>query len=413
MLDIREAQERILSGIEPLPGEELSLKDALGRYLSEDVLAREDAPPFSNSAMDGYAVRAADLSGASAETPVRLTVAGESKAGSGPGLTLTPGSAIRIFTGAPVPIDADAVVMQEDTDREGDAVAVRLAVPVGHHIRVQGEDTTSGQVLLRRGHRVGAGAVGLLASQGCAHVAVHRRPRVAIVATGDELRDIEAPPSPGTIVDSNRYALAAQITEAGCEPWPLPRVGDDLRATAARIEEALTADVVLTTGGVSVGEHDHVRAASEQAGIEPDFWKVRIKPGKPLTFGRRGSVPVIGLPGNPASAMVTFHVFVLPALRRMLGDPLPHHRPFPVVLAKTHRRKPGRPELARARIEVGMDGASAMLLTRQGSGALPSVAEADALVLLPADRAELPAGEVLMAIPFGHAAGAGQSPFEK
>jgi len=411
MLEIREAQERILSAFSPLTGEEVGLEEALGRYLAAPLMAREDAPPFSNSAMDGYAVRASDVAGASREAPVVLQVVGESKAGDSPDDRLAQGAAMRIFTGAPMPEGADAIVMQEDTERDAEAVRIFFPSPAGHHVRVRGEDTQSGSVLLAAGHGISAGAVGLLSSQGYARVSVHRRPRVAILSTGDELRRIDAPPTPGTIVDSNRYALAAQVREAGAEPWPLPSVGDDLDATVARLEEALHADVVITTGGVSVGDHDHVRTAFEKVGIEADFWKVRIKPGKPLTFGTRGTTPIIGLPGNPVSAMVTFHVFVLPGLRRMLGDPRPHGRSFLVRLGHDHRRKPGRPELARAEVEVGPEGPVATLSSRQGSGAMSSVASAEALVLLPADRAEIHTGDTLLALPFGQARGSAESPF--
>jgi molybdopterin molybdotransferase len=411
MLEIRQAQERVLAAFAPLPAETVGLEEARGRFVAVDVIARQDAPPFSNSAMDGYAVRAADVATANGDRPVALPVEGESSAGSAPDRALRPGAAMRIFTGAPVPMGADAIVIQEDTEREGDRVRICFASPEGHHIRFRGEDTRAGEVLLETGAPITSGAIGLLASQGIASVSVHRRPRVAIVSTGDELRDIDAPAAPGTIVDSNRYALAAQIREAGAEPWALPRVGDDLDATVARLEEALEADVVLTTGGVSVGEHDHVKDALARVGISADFWKVRIKPGKPLTFGRRGKTPFVGLPGNPVSAMVTFVVFVLPGLRRMLGDPAPHPRPIPVRLAHDHRHKPGRPELARAELRDGPAGIEAILSQRQGSGALPSVARAEALVLLPADEGSFSKGQELLALPFGAPRGSAKSPF--
>ncbi len=379
--------------------------------MARDIQAREDAPPFSNSAMDGYAVRAEDVQSASADNPVTLPVVGESKAGSPPIARLEAGQAMRIFTGAPLPEGADAVVVQEDAERDGERVHLRFPAPSGHHVRARGEDTRAGDVLLTAGHRVTPGTIGLLASQGIGALLVHRRPRVAIVCTGDELRDLEAPPTPGTIVDSNRYALAAQIREAGGVPWVLPRVGDDLEATVARLRLALEADLVLTTGGVSVGDHDHVKDALERVGIAADFWKVRIKPGKPLTFGRHGTTPFVGLPGNPVSAMVTFTVFVLPGLRRMLGDPTPHPAPLRVRLAHDHRHKPGRPELARAQLTLSPEGTWATLATHQGSGALPSVAHAEALVLLPGDEARFSKGQELLAIPFGAPRGAAESLF--
>jgi molybdopterin molybdotransferase len=411
VLEIAEAQHRILRAFRPLPQEEVALADALGRHLAVDVGAPHDAPPFSNSAMDGYAVRAADVSRAAKESPVVLSVVGESKAGDAPDQALTPGTAMRIFTGAPVPAGADAIVIQEDTEWMGDSVQIFFAAGPGHHIRLRGEDTRAGSVLLPAGHVVSPGAIGLLASQGHGRVWVHRRPRVAILSTGDELRGVDDPETPGTIVDSNRYALAAQVEEAGGIPWTLPTVRDDLDAIVTALDEALSADLVLTTGGVSVGAHDHVRVAFARLGIEADFWKVRIKPGKPLTFGCRGETPVVGLPGNPVSAMVTFHVFVRPGLRRLLGDPRPHSRALPVRLGADLERRPGRPELVRATLETTANGTVAHLCSRQGSGALPSVALADALVLVPAEASALRRGTELMTLPFGPAPGAVETAF--
>ncbi|RLB56057.1 MAG: molybdopterin molybdenumtransferase MoeA [Deltaproteobacteria bacterium] len=413
MLEIDEAQARIMAAFSPLPAEKRALADALGHYLTGDVAAKHDAPPFSNSAMDGYAVRAAEVAGATEETPVTLPVVGESRAGGPMPPPLAVGTTTRILTGAPLPDGADAIVMQEDTTRDGDTLTIRFASPPRHHVRAQGEDIRAGDVLLEDGTRVGPGAIGLLASQGHAEVAVHRRPRVAIVSTGDELRGIDEAPRPGTIVDSNRYALAAQIAEAGGEPVALPPAPDDLDAISELLEEALTCDMVVTTGGVSVGDHDHVREAFERVGIEADFWKIRIKPGKPVTFGRRGNVPVIGLPGNPVSAMVTFQVFARPGIRHMLGDPAPYPLGREVPLGHDHRRKAGRPELARGKLRTTDDGLVVDLYPRQGSGAMPSVARADVLALLPAERDTLTAGEGVLTLPFAPAPGGEVSPFGK
>ncbi|MBW2461112.1 MAG: molybdopterin molybdotransferase MoeA [Deltaproteobacteria bacterium] len=413
MLEIDEAQRRIMAAFSPLPPESCPLAGALGRYLAGDVAAKQDAPPFSNSAMDGYAVRAAEVAGATEETPVILPVVGESRAGGPMPPPLAAGTTTRILTGAPLPDGADAIVMQEDTTRDGDTLTIRFASPPRHHVRAQGEDIRARDVLLEGGTRVSPGAIGLLASQGHGEVVVHRRPRVAIVSTGDELRGIDEAPRPGTIVDSNRYALAAQIAEAGGEPVALPPAPDDLDAISQLLEEALKCDLVVTTGGVSVGDHDHVREAFERVGIEADFWKIRIKPGKPVTFGRRGNVPVIGLPGNPVSAMVTFQVFAGPGIRHMLGDPNPYPQTREVALGHDHQRKTGRPELARGKLRLTDDGLVVDLFQRQGSGAMPSVARADVLALLPEDRGTLTAGERVLTLPFAPAPGSSTSPFGK
>lgn len=414
MKTIAEALAEMLPAFAPVGATRLPLADALGLFLAEPLVARRDLPPFDNSAMDGYAVRSADLAGAREGAPVAVPVSGESRAGSPPpSEPLAPGSALRIFTGAPMPPGADAVVMQEDTERDGDVVRIRVAPRPRDHVRHRGEDLREGAAMLAAGTRVGPGEIGLLASQGHATVSVFRRPRVAIVSTGDELRDVSDPADPGTIVNSNAYALAALVREAGCEPWVLPTAPDDLDTITERLREALRADVVLSSGGVSVGTYDLVHDAFVRAGITAEFWKVRIKPGKPLTFGRAGEVPVVGLPGNPVSAMVTFEVFVRPGLRKMLGDPAPHPATLAVELEAPHRRKAGRPELARAILR--RDGAR--LLARmhplQGSGSLPSMVGVDALVLLPEDRETFEAGEHLVALPLRDRIGSAASPFGK
>ncbi len=411
MKSIAEALAELLPAFAPLGPVRVGLTGAYGRVLAEEVRVRRDLPPFDNSAMDGYAVRAADCAGAAASAPVRLPVRGESRAGGPLPPPLEPGAATRIFTGAPLPAGADAIVMQEDTERQGEVVAIRLAPAAHQHVRARASDLAAGAAMLASGTRLGAGELGLLASQGYAAVSVARRPRVAIVSTGDELRDVSDPPEPGTIVNSNAYALAAQVVEAGGEPWVLPIAPDRLDAIGARLREGLRADVLITVGGVSVGDYDLVHTALEQAGIARRFWKVAIKPGKPLSFAVHEGVPVIGLPGNPVSAMVTFEVFVRPGLRRMLGDPRPFRGSATVTLAHHHRRSPGRTELARAALEPGEDGLLARLHGLQGSGSLPSMVGIDALVILPAERDRFAAGERLRAIRLDDPRGAERSPF--
>jgi molybdopterin molybdotransferase len=391
---VDEAAAEILAAFAPHAEERLPLLSALGRYLARDVVAQHDAPPFDNSAMDGYAVRAQQTTGATHQAPVALRVDGESRAGGPTPPALIADGAQRIFTGAAMPEGADAVVIQEDTRRTHDRIDVLEAIAVGGNVRKRGSDLRAGQTMLKRGARLGAGELGLLASQDLASAIVHRRPRVAILSTGDELRDIGEPERPGSIVNSNAYMLAAQVLEAGGEPWVLPPVPDKLELATAAIRDGLRADVVVLVGGVSVGEYDVVRDALAAAGVTLDFWKIRMKPGKPVAFARAGQVPVLGLPGNPVSAWVTFELFVRPGLRRMVGDPNPQRARATVRLGKAITRHPGRTEFARARV----DGGVAHLLPRQGSGTIISTAQVDALVIIPAESEQLPAGSELSAI---------------
>lgn len=410
MKTIGEALTALLPSFQPLSAVRLPLLEARGLHLAEALHARWDSPAFDNSAMDGYAVRSEDVASASESSPVRLPVVGESRAGGPLPEPLAPGRACRIFTGAPMPAGADAIVMQEDTHREGDVVAIRFASKAGHHVRARGSDAARGQVLLDAGQRIGPGEIGLLASQGHATVSVHRRPIVAIVSTGDELRDLGEPLGPGEIVNSNAYQLAALVESAGGIPRILPIAPDVVEEVEARFREALRADVVLSTGGVSVGDYDVVQDGMKRAGIEIGFWKVAMKPGKPVAFGVAGDVPVVGLPGNPVSALVGFELFVRPGLRLMLGDPRPHPEALRVVLAHDHRRKPGRPELARARLARGPQRIEATLHALQGSGSLPSIAAVDALVYFPGDVATVARGDSLLALPLGGGAGSETSP---
>ena len=364
-------------------------------------MARFDAPPLDNSAMDGYAVRAIDVASASQGAAVRLPVRGESRAGGPLPAPLDPETACRIFTGAPMPSGADAVVMQEDTHDEGDEVAIREASAKGKHVRTQGSDVRSGTLLLRAGDRLWHGEIGLLASQNIDRIHVVRRPKVALLSTGDELRELGAELEPGAIINSNLYVLVEMLRELGAVPFALPAVPDTLADTEAALQKALEADVVITMGGVSVGAYDFVNEAFENVGIQPVFWKVRIKPGKPVAFARYEGKPVIGLPGNPISAMITFEVLVAPCLRKMLGDPKPHPQPVIARLRDPYRRRPGRVEIARAVATREGDEVIVALHDRQGSGSLPSFVGINALVVLPADRAELAAGDRVEAILWG------------
>lgn len=402
----------MLPAFSPLGEEEVHLTASSGRYVSREVLARFDSPPFDNSAMDGYAVRASDFDGADQNSAVRLPIRGESRAGGPLPADLAPGTVCRIFTGAPLPAGADAIVMQEDAEREGDEVLIRDASALGMHIRAQGSDLRSGAVLLRAGDRLWPGEIGLLASQNIDHVHVFRRPEVALLSTGDELRELGEDLPPGTIINSNVHVVGEMLRELGAVPLVLPRAADTLPELEAALRRALEADVVITMGGVSVGAYDFVQQAFANVGIEPGFWKIRIKPGKPLVFAQYQGKPVIGVPGNPISAMVTFEVLIAPCLRTMLGDPRPHPQPIVARLRESYRRRPGRVEIARGLATREGNELTVTLHDRQGSGSLTSFVGVNALVILPADRAELAAGEQVETILWGPGLRAERSFFE-
>jgi molybdopterin molybdotransferase len=402
----------MLPAFSPLGEEYVQLTESAGRYVSQDLRARFDAPTFDNSAMDGYAVRAAEVASATLETPVRLPIVGESRAGGPLPEPLRPGTACRIFTGAPMPAGADGVVIQEDTDRDGGDVLIREASDEGQHVRAQGSDVSSGALLLRRGDPVWPGEIGLLASQNIDRVPVFRRPRVAILSTGDELRQLGEELEPGMIINSNVYVLTEMIRAVGAIPVPLPTVPDALAEIEASLRTALEADVVITTGGVSVGEYDFVNEAFANVGIELGFWKVRMKPGKPVSFATYRGKPVLGVPGNPISAMVAFEVLIAPCLRKMLGDPRPHPEPVVARLREAYRRRPGRIEIARGLATRDGDEVVVTLHDLQGSGSLPSFVGVNALVILPADKAEFAAGDRVEAILWGPGLRAAASVFE-
>jgi molybdopterin molybdotransferase len=396
VLSFDEARKRVLALAPRLCAERVGLDDACGRVLAGPVLAPADMPAFDYSAMDGYAVRTTDWPNGAHSLPV----SGESRAGSGP-FALLPGTACRIFTGAPVPDGADAVVMQENVDRDGDAALFRDRPKPGAHIRRRGEDLAAGSLAIAAGTRLRPSHVGLAASCDRAWLDVARRPVVALIGTGDELR----PPglarpgggfAPGSIPESNGPALRAIATRAGAHARVLPFAPDDRAEMLRAFEGALHGtDLLVSIGGVSVGDHDLVRPVLEELGAEIDFWKVAIKPGKPLLVGRRGDAVVLGLPGNPASAMITFALFGVPLLRAMQGDLAPLPAPMRARLSKDVAHQPGRLELLRASVISEGDGLVATPLGNQASGASTSMAEADALVCIDAERGAVKSGEVV------------------
>jgi molybdopterin molybdotransferase len=395
MIPFGEALERLLAVARPLGAERVALDDAAGRVLAEDLVAPAAMPAFDYSAMDGYAVAARDLAGAG---PWELPVRGESAAGASAG-PLAHGAACRIFTGAHVPEGADAVVMQEDVERRGDAVVLRAAPRPGQHVRRRGDDLAEGAIALARGARLGAGAIALAAGLDRAHVLVGRKPTVSVVCTGDELRSPGEPARADSIPESNGFFVAAAARAAGALARVGPFVRDEQGAAERAVAEALRgADLVVTIGGVSVGDRDVVRPALEAAGVTLDFWRVALKPGKPLAVGRAGATHVLGLPGNPASASLTFLLFGVPLLRALQGDASPLPARVPVRVAGSLRRRAGREEFLRARLERRAGELVAAIAGNQSSGAVTSFAHADALVVVPAERERVDDGDRLDAI---------------
>ena len=349
----------------PLDHERVPLRDALGRVLAADTSSADDVPGFDGSAMDGFAVRSADTRGAHDDAPVTLAVVGESRAGHPSPLGVEPGQAIRISTGAVIPAGADAVVRVEDTRPGTGSVDVRVEVTPGKEVRRAGEDVRKGETVLERGTVIGPPEVGVLASIGVQEALCSRRPRVGVVITGDELVEPGELLAAGQIRNSNAYSVTAQAVEAGAKISAVQMVPDDLGATVEAISAALENDVLICCGGVSVGEHDHVKAALAEVGVEEVFWGLALRPGHPTWFGVRAAPSgegssarptlVFGLPGNPVSAMITFHLFARPALAALSGAS-PESRTTTAEMDEDYRKQPGRAHAVRCRASVAEDG---------------------------------------------------------
>ena len=397
MLSVDEARERILTHFSPLPAEDVPLPEALGRVLAEDAIAGEALPRFANSAMDGYAVRSADTSTATAAAPVRLRLAGEVPAGSVYAGVVAPGEAVRILTGAPLPDGADAVLQQELT-REGEGwVELLEPAPRGNNVRAPGEDVAPGAVLVPRGSEVGPAEIALLAALGIHPMRATRRPRVAILSTGDELAPLGAEPRPGQIRESNGPYLMAAVRRAGADPVRLGIARDREEDLRAKLAEARDADLVLTSGGVSVGDYDLVKQMlAEQGNVE--FWRVRMRPGKPLAFGFLGTTPLLGLPGNPVSAAVTFELFGRPAIRRMLGAAQVERPVVDVVLAGESIERADRRQFVRARLSSEQGTLTARPTGAQGSHIISSLRGATALLVIFEGTGYVHAGEHVPAL---------------
>ena len=376
-LSVDEALERILARVRVLGDERVELMDALGAVLAEDVAADQDVPPFRNSAMDGYAVRGADV----ATAPVRLTVIGDIAAGAVPARPVGAAEAMRIMTGAPMPDGADTVVRVEDTDNRTDTVTITAATRPGTSVRAAGEDLKRGETILVRGTVLRPAELGVLATMGRRTVSVTKRPRVAVLSTGDELVEVDADLGPGQIRDSNRYSLASAARAVGATPIPLGIVrdtADDLRR--ALRDAASKADVIVTSGGVSVGDHDHVKPVVEELG-SMDFWSIAIRPGRPLAFGEIDGTLIFGLPGNPVSSLLGFELFVRPALLKMAGRRLLHRPRVTATLDDTLDTPPGLRFFARGIYDPAAN--TVRTTGPQGSGILRSMALANCLIDIP------------------------------
>lgn len=405
-LTVADALQLVLQGVTPLPPERVPLLEALGRVLAEPVVAHDSLPPFANSSMDGYALRAGDVAGASADAPVALRVVADIAAGTVSQESLSPGTAARIMTGAPVPEGADAVIPVEDTNEPWrdaerplpDEILVYRSVQPGDYVRHIGEDIQAGQQVIKPGHRIRPQEIGVLASLGVSHVQVHRQPRVGVLATGDELIDVESPLTPGKIRNSNSYAQSAQVIALGAALVSLGVARDTEDQVRAKLQVGLDAgvDLLVSSAGVSVGAYDVVKAVLEREG-NVSFWRVRMRPGKPLAFGSYHGVPFLGLPGNPVSAMVSFERFVRPTILKMAGHTA-LDRPQVTVTLQDEIASDGRESYVRARVTRSSHGYVAVSTGSQGSHVMTSLVKANALVIIPEGVMQVHPGDELQAM---------------
>ncbi len=396
MLSIEEALDAILSPVEPLPAEHAGLAEAAGRVAAADAAAAVDLPPFDRSAMDGYAVRSADTA-----PGVALRLAGGVAAGEVSAETLAAGTAAPISTGAALPPGADAILQSELASVSNGSVAPERALEPGTHVRYKGEDVHAGDLIAAAGEPLTLARVSSLAAAGVGEIAVHRRARLHLLVTGSELLPLGAPPEPGRIHESNGLMVRLLAERAGAEIADGGVVADDRQATLEAVERGLAGDVLVVSGGVSVGPHDHVKPAFEACGVEELFWRVRVKPGKPLWFGRRGDTLVFGLPGNPLSSIVGFLAFIEPALRRMHGEPDASMRTVPARLTTEAGPSDGRTTFLTSRLVPGPDGVlEATPTANQGSHLTGALGQSDGFVIAPHGSGPLAAGSTVDAVRF-------------
>jgi len=396
MLSVEEARQQMLATIPVLPSEKREILNCVGYVLAEVLHATENIPPFDNSAMDGYAVRAADVKGASEENPAVFSVVETIAAGYAPTKQVAPGQAARIMTGAMMPEGANAVVMQEVTQQTEDEVKIFECVDKTENVRFTGESVKQGEQVMGKGKHLRPPEISMLAALNCAEIAVHRKPTVAIVSTGDELTPLGEPLEPGKIRDSNRYGLYAQVQEAGGIPIDIGIASDDEAETERIFRAALAeSDALITSGGVSVGEHDVVKSVLKKLG-KINFWRVAMKPGKPQAYGIADGKPIFGLPGNPVSSLVVFELFVRPALLKMAGHTVLLRPTFKATLAESVTNRDGRVNYMRAILTEVNGQYTAETTGPQGSGILHSLVLANGLITIPAG-AMLAAGETVNA----------------
>lgn len=397
MISVEAALARITGAFRPVAMETVGLDRALGRVLAEDLVARVSQPPQTVSAMDGYAVRAEDVR----ETPVTLRQVGEAPAGGAYDATLGPGETVRIFTGGPLPAGADAIVIQEDTAAEGDQVTVQESVAPGTFVRPAGLDFRAGEIGLTAGRVLTARDLGLAAAMNLPWLRVRRRPRVALLATGDELVLPGEPIGPNQLIGSNNTALASVVAASGGEAVNLG-IARDTRASLVDLAEgARGADLLVTSGGASVGKHDLVRAALGESGLDLDFWKIAMRPGKPLMFGRMGDIPVLGLPGNPVSSLVCAVLFLVPAIETMLGIARRDRPPEKATLGEPLEANDQRQDYLRASLTYDSQGRRlATAFQRQDSSMFATLAHADCLIVRAPFAPAAEAGEIVEIVPF-------------
>jgi molybdopterin molybdotransferase len=393
MITFKEASDRILSHVQSLGPEKVSLLEALGRLIAEDVYATRDLPPYDNSGMDGFAVKYEDIKNVSPNHALELEVVGDLPAGFVSSKAVEKGQAIRIMTGAPIPEGADTVIPVEETEEKGGFVSILNAMRLGRHIRRAGEDVKKGDCILSRGDFIRPAEVGMLASLGRSFISVYQRPLVAILCTGEELVDVDGGLNGVKIVSSNSYTLAAQVKDCGAVPIQLGIAGDRKEEIREKLRQGIRADVLISSAGVSAGEYDFVRDALRDLGMEMLFWRVAMTPGKPFAFGTIDGKPVFALPGNPVSSMVSFEQFVRPSLLKMMGHRQLFRPIIEAVLKEEIEKKPGRRYFIRGFVSFEKDQYFVTTTGEQGSGILRSMVRANGLIVIPEDREMVRAGE--------------------
>ena len=394
MILVKEAQNIILEKLQPLEPENIPLLNTLGAVLQEDICAQRDNPPADNSAMDGYALRFNDISSLDQNNPLSLKVVEDIPAGQKPTKSINPGEASRIMTGAVVPGGADTVVMVEETEKKNGSVSILKPQKKGSHVRKQGEDFKKGDILLSKGDLVTSSNIAIIATAGYAKLSVNRKPVVAILSTGDELVDVDAKAEDHQIINSNTYLLASQVLESGAKPMLLGIVRDRKDDIKEKLKSANKADIIVTSGGVSVGDYDFVKDAIQDLGSEIVFWKIAMKPGKPLTFSMLSKRPLFGLPGNPVSSFVSFEQFVRPAILKMSGHTDIFRKTIRATLTEGIKKKDdGRRHFLRSTLTYINGSYSVSALSGQGSNMLASLASANSLLIIPESETELKTGQ--------------------